>query len=80
MKRKLLWKILLVLGVAPFVVALCSGLYAAVTGFSGLSILAGPEYGIEAFVNWIVLYSYVFCPTYLVGAILIIVSIVMMKR
>lgn len=70
--KKTKWKILLFVGTIPFLCAFLSGLYAALTGFSGLSISSPPAYGFAAFADWIILYSFVYWPTYLVGLILIV--------
>lgn len=69
--KKTKWKILLFVGTLPFLWGLLGGLYAAITGFSGLSISSPPAYGISAFFDWIILYSFVYWPTYLVGLLLI---------
>lgn len=74
--KKNKWKILLFVGTTPFLAAFFSGLYAAITGFSGLSISTPPVYGFAAFADWIILYSFVFWPTYAVGLALIIFSAV----
>ena len=65
------WKIMLFAGTLPFLWAIVQGLYAAVNGFSGLSITSAPVYGFQAFADYLILYSFVFWPTYLVGLILI---------
>lgn len=70
--RKRKWKLLLFLGTTPFLAAILSGFYAAITGFSGLAIMSPASYGWAAFTDWIVLYSFVFWPTYVIGLILIL--------
>ena len=74
--KKHKWKILLFLGTIPFLAAILSGFYAAITGFSGLAIMAPPSYGWAAFTEWIILYSFLYWPTYVIGLILIIWSVI----
>lgn len=81
MKRNIIWKIILILGILPFVVSLGFGIYSAITGFSGLCILNCKDiYGIQAFLDSIIMYSYIFWPTYIVGLIAIITSVIFIKR
>lgn len=70
--KKTKWKILLFLGTVPFLWAILNGIWAAVNGFSGLAISSPPTYGFAAFADWIILYSFVYWPTYVVGLILIL--------
>jgi len=81
MKRKnILWKIVLIIGILPFLVAFILGLYSGITGFSGLCILNCKDvYGIQAFVDSLIMYSYIFWPTYIIGLIMILISILLMK-
>lgn len=77
--KKLLWLIPLFIGLVPFLWALVGGLYAAVNGFSG--IMFGPSYyGLEAFIDWVFLFSYVAWAFYLVGAGLIALSLFMLLK
>lgn len=79
--KKLIWKILLVVGIIPFVVALGAGIYHSITGFSGICILdCKYYYGFQAFKDSIVLYSFIFWPTYIIGAILIILSMFKLRK
>ncbi len=79
MKHKnLLWKLLLAVGCIPFAAVLVSGIYKAITGFSGLSISAPPAYGMGAFLDWVILASFLYWPLYIIGGLLIIVSIAVM--
>lgn len=80
MKSKLLWKILLVVGILPFAVALLTGIYNAIVGFSGLAIMSPPVHGWAAFADWVVLYSFIYWPTYVLGLVLIVVSIFKLKK
>lgn len=79
--KKLIWKILLVVGIIPFVVALYAGIYHSITGFSGICILDCKKYyGFEAFKYYIILYSFIFWPRYIIGAILIILSMFKLRK
>lgn len=71
MMKKRKWKILLFVGTTPFLAAVLTGFYAAITGFSGLAIKSPAAYGWAAFTDWVLLYSFVFWPTYVIGLILI---------
>lgn len=76
-KKKLLWKVLLVIGMIPFVIVIGYGVYSSIIGFSVLCILnCTKEYGFIAFRDSIFLYSSVFWPTYIIGVILMIISII----
>lgn len=65
-KRK--WKIVLFLGITPFLAAILSG-------FSGFAIMSPNLYGWAAFKEWIVLYSFIFWPTYVIGLVLILLAV-----
>lgn len=82
MKKKIIWKILLGLGCISFVVVLICGLVAAIGGFSGVCwwMCENYDYGFSAFVDSIILYSYIFWPTYIIGFFLIILSIFKLKK
>ena len=62
MNQGLIWKILLVLGIFPFVLPFVLGIY---------------RMSIESWtmIDWLVLYSFIYWPTYVVGIVLIIVSL-----
>lgn len=77
--KKIVWKILLIIGYIPFVVALVLGLDAAINGFSGLSFCCS-YYGFQAFIDCIFLFSVVYFPTYIIGIILIVLSIIKLKK
>lgn len=62
MKKKLIWKLLLIVGVIPFVIPFVLGIYR-------MSIESW-NYG-----DWLILYSFVYWPTYLIGLVLIAISI-----
>ena len=60
--KKIIWKLLLVIGIIPFIVPFVLGLYR-------MSIESW-NYG-----DWLILYSFVYWPTYLIGLVLIAISI-----
>ena len=62
MKQKFIWKVLLVLGIFPFVLPFVLGVYRMI---------------IESWTmfDWLVLYSFIYWPTYIIGLVLIIVSL-----
>ncbi len=76
---KKIWIVLLVMGSLTFVIPLGMGIYYAIVGFSGLCF-CGMRYGFSAFFDSILLYSYLCWPSYIVGIILIILSILKIKR
>jgi len=80
MKRKIIWKIVLIAGLFPFAAVIVSGIYKAAAGFAGLAVSSPPAYGISAFLDWVVLASFVYWPAYLVGLILIVAAAVMLTR
>lgn len=79
--KKLIWIVLLFIGIIPFVIPLIAGIYDSITGFSGLCFIECDNYyGFQAFIDSIYLYSFIFWPTYIIGAILIILSIIKLKN
>ena len=62
MKQGYIWKILLVLGIFPFVLPFVLGAY---------------RMSIETWtmIDWLVMYSFIYWPTYVVGIVLITVSL-----
>ncbi len=60
--KRIIWKLLLVIGIIPFIVPFVLGLYR-------MSIESW-NYG-----DWLILYSFVYWPTYLIGLVLIAISI-----
>ena len=62
MKHKLLWKILLLVGICPFAIPVALGVY---------------RMSIESWTmsDWLVMYSFLFWPTYVIGFVLIVVSV-----
>ena len=62
MKNKLIWKILLIIGIIPFVIPFVLGFY---------------RMSIESWTlpDWLIMYSFVYWPTYLIGLVLIVISL-----
>lgn len=80
-KKKILWIILLIIGLVPLIIPLIYSIGNAIFGFSGICFIGCKnDYGLSAFFDSMVLYSFVFWPTYIIGLILIIVSIIFLKR
>ena len=80
-KKKVIWLILLIVGIMPFVIPLITGIYDSIVGFSGLCFVGCDNYyGFPAFVDSIYLYSYLLWPTYVIGGVLIILSIIKLKN
>ena len=79
--KKLIWKFLLIIGSTFFIVPLGAGIYHSITGFSGLCLFdCNSYYGFKAFKDSIILYSFICWPTYIIGSILIILSIFKLKK
>lgn len=79
--KKIIWKILLIIGLIPFIAVIGYGIYSAIVGFNVLCILnCVKTYGFIAFRDSIVIFSYLFWPTYIIGLILVEISIVKLKK
>lgn len=67
MKRRTLWRVLLAAGILPFVLPFLIGFY---------------RMQIESWTlpDWLVLYSFLYWPTYLVGLVLILLSVWKLKH
>ena len=78
--KKIVWIILLVIGIISFLIPLITGIYDSINGFSGLCF-AGCDYyyGFNAFIDSIYLYSFIFWPTYIIGILLLVLSIIKLK-
>ena len=63
MKKNLIWNILLIIGIVPFILPFVFGIY---------------KISIESWTmfDWLVMYSYIFWPTYIAGAVAIAVSVI----
>ena len=80
-KKKIVWISLLIVGIILFAIPLATGIYDSISGFSGLCFIECDNYyGFQAFIDSIYLYSFIFWPTYIIGAILIILSIIKLKN
>ena len=80
-KRKCKCNILLLVGIIPLIIPIIGGIYDSITGFSGLCFSScNNYYGFKAFVNSVYLYSFIFWPTYIISIILIIFSIIKLKK
>lgn len=66
MKRQL-WKLLIIVGVIPLVLPFILGIY---------------HMWIESWTlgDWLILYSYIYWPTYVLGVLLIVTGVVIKKR
>ena len=80
-RKKIIWIILLIIGIVSFAIPLITGIYDSIAGFSGLCFVGCDNYyGFAAFIDSVYLYSFICWPTYIVGIILIIISIIMLKK
>lgn len=79
--KRIIWIILLMVGIISFVIPLIAGIYDAINGFAGICFLACDKYyGIKAFIGSIYLYSYIMWPTYIIGVILVVLSVKKLKK
>ena len=65
--KKHLWKILIIVGVIPLVLPFILGVYH--------TMIESWKLG-----DWLILYSYIYWPTYVLGILLIVVGIVLRKK
>ena len=78
--KKIFWLVLLIVGIIPFAVPLIAGIYDSINGFSGVCFVGCDNYyGFQAFIDSVYLYSFILWPTYVIGASLIILSIIKLK-
>lgn len=63
MKKGLIWKILLVVGICPIVFPFVSFLYQMLVSESWTLL------------DWLIMYSFVYWPTYIIGFLLIAISV-----
>ena len=68
MKNKRLWWVLLAIGIIPFAAPFIGFAYEMINSSSW------------TLVDWLVLYSFVYWPTYVVGLILTIISVCKLKK
>lgn len=72
-KNKRFWQVILLIGCLPFLICLLKGLDGAI---NGIAFLWGPaDYGWEGFLTAVVLFSYLFWPAYLIGLVLVQISV-----
>jgi len=67
MNKKTVWKILFFISFIPFVIPLVLGVYH--TMIESWELL-----------DWLILYSFIYYPTYIVGMVLMIISIFQYKK
>lgn len=80
-QKKSKWVILLIVGIMLFIVPVVIGIYNSINGYSGLCWWSCEYYyGFDALIDSILIYSYIFWPTYIIGALLIIFSIIKLKK
>ena len=62
MYKAIIWKVLLLIGIFPFVLPFVLGVY---------------RISIESWtmIDWLVMYSFIYWPTYIVGSVLVVVSL-----
>lgn len=75
-KRKK-WILFFMIGCLPFIAVLIYGLISMVSGFTFIN---SSSYGLQAFVDSTVLFSYLFWPLYIIGLAFIILSVFKLKR
>lgn len=65
--KRYIWKVLIAVGILPLVLPFILGVYHA---------------SIESWTigGWVILYSYVYWPTYVLGLLLIVVGVVKLKK
>ena len=68
MKNKEFWWVLLIVGIVPFAAPFIGFVYEMINSSSW------------SLVDWLVLYSFVYWPTYVVGLILIIISVCKLRK
>ena len=71
------WKILLFIGMLPFLIVLGMGVFNSIFGFT---FMFDTSYGINAFLDTLLIITFLFWPAYLVGIVLIIISSVNIKK
>ena len=78
-KRKWIGWMLTGIGALPFAIVLFCGIYTAFTGMS-VQFFAPPVYGFRAFMDFIILASYLYWPAYLIGVLCIGVGIWCLRK
>ena len=73
LKNRNFWRIVLCTGCLPFIGCLWTGIDRAINGFAFL--WSPVERGLDAFLTAVLLFSYLYWPAYLIGLMLILVSV-----
>ncbi len=62
MNKSIIWKTLLIIGICPLILPFVLGIY---------------RMSIESWtmIDWLVMYSFIYWPTYVIGVVLIVVSV-----
>ena len=68
MKSKKLWQVLLIIGIIPFAAPFIGFVYEMINSSSW------------TLVDWLVLYSFVYWPTYVIGLFLTIISVCKLRK
>jgi len=76
--KKQKYKILLVIGLIPFIINLISSLFVVKNGFQIFDLL--PEYGLKAFIHQFMLNTVFGSPIFIIALILIIFSIYKIRK
>lgn len=80
-QKKIFYKILLGIGMVPFVMFLGVGFYSMVFGYSGLCILdCTSYYGWDAFRDSILILGCWFWPILVIGLLFIVISVIQLKK
>ena len=67
MRQGFIWKVVLVLGIFLFVLPFVLGVYRISIEFWTM-------------IDWLVLYSFIYWPTYIVGIVLVVISLIKIVR
>lgn len=79
--KKIVWIILLIFGLIPFILLIVGGFNAAFNGFSGLCFFSCENYyGMAALIDYVLLFSFIYWPAYVVGLLFIVLSIIRLKK
>lgn len=77
--KKIIWTILLIIGILTFVITLAIGAYHSIFGIhDGICILCDRPlvYGLEAFMVVMIFAGWLFWPAYVIGIVVIILAII----
>jgi len=77
--KKVLWVVLILIGVTPFVITGVIGIESAINGENGFCADCPDEFGMTAFCGTILTAVILFAPIYVVAIIIIIFSILKLK-